>query len=63
MDLLNIASEIHKNKIKYFLQFDKTTNNLEVPDPYYEKIDAFYKVFGILKTASDAIVEFLKSLK
>ena len=59
-DLLNIASEIHKNKIKYFLQFDKTTNNLEVPDPYYEKIDAFYKVFGILESASDIWVQYLR---
>ena len=64
-DLINIAPVEHKNKIKYFREFDKTIekNNLEnliVPDPYYEPIDAFYEVLEMLEKASIGLVEEIK---
>ncbi len=60
-DLESIAPIEHKTKIKYFREFDK--NNLEdlvVPDPYYEPIDAFYEVLDMLEKASSGLVEELK---
>ncbi len=60
-DLESIAPIEHKSKIKYFREFDK--NNLEdlvVPDPYYEPIDAFYEVLEMLEKASSGLVEELK---
>jgi protein-tyrosine phosphatase len=60
-DLESIAPIEHKSKIKYFREFDK--NNLEdlvVPDPYYEPIDAFYEVLDMLEKASSGLVEELK---
>ncbi|NBO79629.1 MAG: low molecular weight phosphotyrosine protein phosphatase, partial [Actinobacteria bacterium] len=60
-DLESIAPLEHKSKIKYFKEFDK--NNLEdlvVPDPYYEPIEAFYEVLEMLENASAGLVEEIK---
>ena len=64
-DLFNIAPLEHKNKIKYFREFDKSIEskdkkNLIVPDPYYEPIDAFYEVLEMLEQASNGLVEEIK---
>jgi len=60
-DLESIAPIEHKSKIKYFREFDKDNlEDLVVPDPYYEPIDAFYEVLEMLEKASSGLVEELK---
>ena len=60
-DLESIAPIEHKSKIKYFREFDNDNlEDLEVPDPYYEPIDAFYEVLDMLEKASSGLVEELK---
>ena len=60
-DLESIAPLEHKSKIKYFKEFNK--NNLEdlvVPDPYYEPIEAFFEVLEMLENAYAGLVEEIK---
>jgi len=60
-DLIRNASPSNVEKIKFFREFDESDNELVVPDPYYEPIDAFYEVLEMLEKASDALVSKIKN--
>lgn len=45
-DILKLAkNDLHKNKVKLLRQFDSIKQDLEVPDPYYDQIEAFENVY------------------
>ena len=60
-DIIKLCSqEEQKHKIKLILNETKTNANESVPDPYYDEIDGFEKVFTLLNEACQNIIEKLK---
>ncbi len=60
-NLLEYAhTEEHTNKIHMILNFAGMGSRRAVPDPYYQKLDDFEKVFHLLDKACEIIAEKIK---
>lgn len=53
-------SEKEKRKIKLILDHTLAAGNSDVPDPYYGEGDGFQKVYDLLDTACEAIINDYK---
>lgn len=61
-DILALAdSDIHKQKVKLMTYASHPDKPTDVPDPYYENEEAFYKVYSLLKMAIDSALNELVS--
>ncbi len=47
--------------LDYFLKFNSTSNTLDVPDPYYGKVDGFSNVLELIEETSDELLDHLKT--
>jgi protein-tyrosine phosphatase len=62
-NVLNLAvSDVHRGKVQLLLDVLYPGQDMEVPDPWYGKMDSFEHVYGLLDTACDEVVEELESL-
>lgn len=67
MDLDNLeilqlhATEIHRDKVKLFLDFADQGAEAEVPDPYYGGSAGFERVLDLVEEASRGLLETLRS--
>ena len=60
-DIIKLCSqEEQKHKVKLILNETKINSNESVPDPYYDEINGFEKVFKLLDEACQNIIEKLK---
>ena len=66
MDARNLADIIKKvpahyvGKVQLFLDYHPDTNILEVPDPYYGGAEGFERVFTLVETACEHLLQELK---
>lgn len=58
-DVLALAPEIHKHKVKMILNELFPNENVEVPDPYYGTIKNFENVYEMLDQACEVIANQL----
>ncbi|MFM7218014.1 MAG: low molecular weight protein-tyrosine-phosphatase [Bacteroidota bacterium] len=56
------ATDHHREKVQLLLDVLYPGQDIEVPDPWYGKLDAFEHVYGLLDTACDEVVDELESL-
>ena len=60
-NILRLAHQHHsKNLPKMMLSFIPGKSNLSVPDPYYDQLDGFEKVYQMLDVATNHLIEYLK---
>lgn len=66
MDTRNLADVIkkapadYKGQIKLLLDFSKERNVLEVPDPYYGGDEGFDRIFNMIESACECLLDELK---
>lgn len=51
------ASDLHREKVKLFLDYVNYPNFTEVPDPYYGRIKEFEFVFNMLDEATEKFIK------
>lgn len=57
-DILKLAkNDLHKNKVKLLRQYDTIKQDLEVPDPYYDPIEAFEIVYEMCVRCCSNFIE------
>lgn len=61
-NLLAIAEERHRQRIKLFLEFAKDLEVQEVPDPYYGGPSGFDRVLDMIEEASEGLLADIKSI-
>ena len=60
-DVMRLArNEADRNKVDYILNLSHPGENREVPDPYYGGTDGFEKVFRMLDSACNVLLEEVK---
>jgi len=60
-DLLDLCEEDQVGKIMLFLDFAKTANVTEIPDPYYGGLNGFERVLDLVEVASHGLLEHIKA--
>lgn len=60
-ELLHVAPEEYKHKVKLFLEFSNIFDEVEVPDPYYGGAGGFKYVLDLVEDASNGLIAELKS--
>lgn len=60
-DLQAICPPGHASKIHLFLNFSKSSQDTEVPDPYYGGGRGFEKVLDLIEDASDGLIAHLNA--
>ena len=59
-DLMDLANSDQKRKIQLLRQFDpETTEDLDVPDPYYDGADGFVNTFRIVDRSVRGLLQSL----
>ena len=56
-ELLERAPEVHRDKVKLFLDFAGTGRAAEVPDPYYGGASGFELVLDLVEQASQRLLQ------
>lgn len=54
-------SKADLEKVDFIMNLIKPDSNLEVPDPYYGKMNGFQHTYELLDLATDRIVELIKT--
>jgi len=60
-DLERLAGEVHKDKIRLFLDFSGEATPDEVPDPYYGGPDGFAYALDLVEAASKGLLVHVKT--
>ncbi|MEZ5502013.1 MAG: hypothetical protein R3E50_04915 [Halioglobus sp.] len=60
-ELLQLCPPEHQHKISFLLAHASGQPLLEVPDPYFGSAEAFERVFGILASAMDDLVVYIRT--
>jgi protein-tyrosine phosphatase len=53
------SDEEHHDKVRLFLEFDESSPETEIPDPYYGGSAGFERVLDLVEKASKALLETL----
>ncbi len=56
-NLLNLAPEGHEQKIRLMLEFTSLYSENEVPDPYYGGPRGFDRVYDLIESASEGLLD------
>ncbi|TRX57512.1 low molecular weight phosphotyrosine protein phosphatase [Thalassomonas sp. M1454] len=59
-NLLALAPEEYKHKVKLFLEYGNKFSETEVPDPYYGGSRGFELVLDLIEDASDGLLDELR---
>lgn len=62
-DLMDMAPDTEKHRIKMMMDFAPEHPQREVPDPYYGGAEGFEQVFDMLQQASEGLLSHLKTRK
>lgn len=60
-DLKRLASPKQRERLHLFLDFSKDWDNAEVPDPYYGGSQGFERVFDMVASASEGLLQDILS--
>lgn len=58
-DLRDFAPPRHHPKLSLLLAFDKTIEDIEVPDPYYGGLNGFERVIDLVEKGSAALLDVI----
>ena len=59
-DLMEIASPVHHEKIRLFLDYAPELPEIDVPDPYYGGAQGFERVLDLIEAASQALISEIR---
>ncbi|VAW90041.1 Low molecular weight protein tyrosine phosphatase [hydrothermal vent metagenome] len=57
LDLVKLAPEGHEHKIRLMLEFTSLYSENEVPDPYYGGPHGFDRVYDLIESASEGLLD------
>ncbi len=60
-NLMAMAPDEHKHKVKLFLHYAENYSEQEVPDPYYGGSGGFEFVLDLIEDASAGLISYIKS--